>query len=71
MKNMYLLGGVLAVASMTAQAAIPAFEALDADANGLISKEEATKSEEVMVAFNAADADQDGNLSVEEYKTLL
>ena len=71
MKNIYLLGGVLAVASMAAHAAIPAFEALDTDANGMISKEEASKSEEVVIAFNVADADKDGNLSPEEYKTLL
>ena len=71
MKNMYLLGGVLAVASMTAQAAIPSFASLDTDANGMISKQEASKSEEVVLAFNAADADKDGNLSPEEYKSLL
>ena len=71
MKNMYLLGGVLAVASMTALAAIPPFESLDADANGMISKEEASKSEEVVAGFIAADADKDGSLSPEEYETLL
>lgn len=71
MKNIYLLGGVLAVASMAAHATIPSFESLDADSNGLISKEEASKSEEVVIAFNAADVDKDGNLSPEEYKSLL
>ena len=71
MKHTYLVGGLYAVASMTAQAAIPAFEALDTDGNGVISQVEATKSEDVMAAFVNADKNEDGSLSPEEYKTLL
>ena len=70
MKYSLLIGAALALASVSAHAAVPAFAELDADGNGLISQDEAAKSEVVMASFAAADVDKDGSLSLEEYQAL-
>ena len=49
--------------------AMPSFEEVDANSDGLISAEEAATIEGL--DFATADADQDGSLSVEEFTAAL
>ncbi|MDO5504910.1 MAG: EF-hand domain-containing protein [Pseudoxanthomonas suwonensis] len=44
------------------------WEQLDADGDGNISREEATRSEGLSGVFDAADGNSDGNLTIEEYR---
>jgi hypothetical protein len=53
-----------------AEAAIPSFTKLDADADGRISAIEAANNSRVAAGFTAADANQDGYLSRAEYAQL-
>ena len=77
-------GSVIAVEATTGappppQAAMPAetptpaerFEALDADADGSISRAEAEASPALRERFDAADTDRSGGLSEAEYLALV
>ena len=70
MKESLTLAALLAIASTGAFAALPAFESLDKDGDGLISQEEAAASDELVSAFMGADADKDGKLSPAEYDAI-
>lgn len=73
MKNLFTTAILLAAVNLTlAQTApeLPSFMALDEDADGRISKEEAQVDSRVAERFREADANQDGYLSVEEFSAL-
>jgi len=59
----------------TAPAEAPAqediFSALDANADGSVTTEEAASNDMVAQGFSAADTNQDGNLSQEEYEAAF
>ncbi|MFC4254941.1 EF-hand domain-containing protein [Altererythrobacter xixiisoli] len=57
--------------SEQAEAMDAAFEQIDADRNGLISKEEAAAVPAIASAFDALDANKDGGLSKAEMQDAL
>lgn len=61
----FLLTALGFSAAALAQASLPAFEEVDANADGQISMEEAAAIEGL--EFSTADANQDGALDREEY----
>ena len=63
-KILGLMFGALLISGVAV--AQQAFEELDSDADGVLSKAEAEMVE--TLDFDAADTDQDGNLSQEEYE---
>ncbi len=66
MRGKVLLALVATAFAGSALAAAPAFEEVDADANGSISAEEAASVEGL--DFATADTNGDGSLSKEEYE---
>jgi hypothetical protein len=69
MKKSLLVLSALAFAGATyAQSTLPAFEEVDANADGLISLEEAAAIEGL--DFATADVNQDGSLDQEEYAAI-
>lgn len=63
-------GLFLALIAVPAFAASPAFEEVDADQNGVVSRNEAMAAGISDEAFAQADANQDKQLSADEYMTL-
>lgn len=49
----------------------PSFSEVDADANGLISEEEAQGSQQLADNFDQADANADGYVNRSEYESML
>jgi hypothetical protein len=47
---------------------LPAFSEMDANQNGLISRDEAERIEAVKEQFSQVDSDKDGNLTLAEYQ---
>ena len=70
MKVKLTLAAVLAAVSGIATAALPPFTTLDQDQDGVISLEEASRSEEIARVFEKADVNQDGKLSRAEYDAI-
>ena len=70
MKVKLTLAAVLAAIAGTASAALPPFTALDENQDGVISQEEASRSEEMARVFEKADVNQDGKLSQAEYDAI-
>lgn len=70
MKQKLTLAAALALAAGTAMASLPDFKTLDKDGDGMISKQEATKSEQLVAVFARADVDKDGMISPSEYDAI-
>lgn len=64
------LGLALALFAVSAFAAMPQFESLDANGDGQISLEEAKASDSLMAVFQTADKNQDGQLDKTEYDAV-
>lgn len=70
MKGMVPMAAAVAFIAGITTAALPRFEALDTDADGRISMEEASAHEGLVTVFTEADLDKDGQLTQAEYSTL-
>ena len=72
MKKILATAALLSLTSALAFAQTPDFAAVDADASGAVSMEEAQAAMPDLTeeAFKAADADGSGDLSAEEFATL-
>ncbi len=52
---------------LAASEELPAFDTVDTNQDGMISRDEASKVPEIANLYNGADLDQDGNLDANEY----
>ncbi len=66
-----ILALALSLSAATAFAAIPTFERVDADKNGVISMDEAATAAISEKLFSRFDKDQNSQLSMEEYQALV
>ncbi|MGB7183499.1 MAG: hypothetical protein WBD34_17485 [Burkholderiaceae bacterium] len=69
MNHKYLIGLMAMCFSATVLAAAPSFEDVDANADGVVSSEEAAAVEEL--DFTAADTDGNGEISPEEFAAAM
>lgn len=68
MKRLIIMAMLMTLGAM-ANADVPmAFEALDRDANGYISKSESGAREDLEANFATVDKDSDGKLNIKEYQ---
>jgi len=67
---LFLSSLIAMAAPALAQADRPSFAKLDANYDGLISRDEAQANERVAAGFDDADQDRDGSLSVEEFAAM-
>ena len=71
MKTRLLPALLLSVVAVTAFAAAPAFEKIDADRDGSLSVSEAASAGISKKMFAQADLDHDQKLNVDEYNALM
>jgi len=66
-RTLYAAGVALLVSGAAVAAEAPEFTAIDADKNGYVSRQEASRSPDVMEIFAQVDANRDNQLSATEY----
>ena len=65
--SIFLLSLVAMATPALSQSDVPNFKMLDANRDGLISRDEARADERVAAGFEDADQDRDGYVSAEEF----
>ena len=70
MKEKLTIAAFLTTLSTGALANLPAFEVVDKNQDGQISKQEAQVSEELVAVFVTADVNKDGMLNAAEYDAI-